>query len=377
MKNFLPDQSQLASSFKRNQNLIALSVFSFAVVFISAAVAFTIVNLSYKNKYVYSPQLLSPITPTPTPEPLEFTISRFLTESNTVINGYSGNDDEYWKTMDELELFVQKYPDNARGKAILGNGYLSYIHDSFDQKTKNDLLSKGKKYTDEALAIDPTNFEALHNQFNLYSGNKQNAKAQEIFEKMKEHYPDNLVVKTIEGRLANRSGDYQKAIDLADEVLNQNPEPYIKRFAHVVKIFALDKLRRYDELETTYDAHVENTQRAWDYQEFAIFLINKRRNYEKARVVMKKGLQKMDFIAGRITLQQACVEHGKQLYKEEKYDEAFNSFEEGVEAYPADCGCGYLTTMVNHYAMYASKTGDQSYRDRATEIFKLHSEPQI
>lgn len=371
-----PPQSEIDKQTKK-MNFILLVVFNLLFLLITVGITYTIVNLSYKNKKIFSPHLLAPITPSPTVEPIEVTKEKYLESAHEIIVFYSGNDDQYWETMNELVAFTQKYPDSAKAKGILGIGYLSYIHDSFDYKTKEDLLKNGKKYFDEALAIDPINFEALHGYFNYYSGQQQNAKALEIFEKIKAAHPDDLTTKTIEGRLANRSGKYEQAIEIADSVLIQSPSRKDKAYALVVKDFAFEKLGRFDDQEKNFELIVENSKKPWDYQSFAIFLIDKQKNYAKAREVMKKGLSIADFPAGRITLQQACVKHGQQLYAQERYDEAFAAFEEGVEAYPADCGCGYLDIITDYYAKYAIKTGDQKYRERANQVFDLNFHPKL
>lgn len=311
------------------------------------------------------------------PETKEEKDKKFLDEASDTIEFSLWDGDKYLQNIEDLESFIDKNPDNARAKALLGQAYLSYIHDSFDQSTINDLLDKANTLLDEALVDDPTDIDALHSKFNYYSGSKKTAKAQETYNELKRLYPDSLRVLAIEGRLANRSLNYTKAIEIEDLVLSKNPNRMEKNYALEVKKFALQKLGRLDEVENVYQLIVENSRDPWDYQSYSLFLAKDRKKYLKAAEVMEQGLFIGDFPAGRITLQGAYLEYGRQLYHSGKFEEGIRYMEKAVEAYPADCGCGALDDIASYFRAYSVIKGDDTYKNRAKEVLDLKRNPKI
>ena len=55
----------------------------------------------------------------------------------------------------------------------------------------------------------------------------------------------------------------------------------------------------------------------------------------------------------------------------------FKAFEEGIDAYPADCGCGYLEKAAIYYRAYGNEHDDEFYKQRAVEILDLKRNPKM
>lgn len=366
-----------AHHLHKHQSWFAVGLFLSMLFFVAVGVGYTLVNLRHKNQEAFNTRLKIELTPTTTPVPPSVLRQQFLDQASAVVDLYQGNYDELSKTLVQLEQFVALYPTNARAKAILAQGYLDLIDDIAEENKKQEVISNVVALVDQALKLDPKDLDAFHVRFNYYNYIRELENAQSTYELMKQYYPDDLSVKNIEGRLANWRGNYQEAIEIGQYVLNQNPEKHDFYMALIVKGYAYEHLNDLENWEQNFEQVVVLYHGPWDYQSFAIGLGEKKQDYAKARLMMREGLNHFDFIAGRITLQEMCTKHGTQLYKQGKYQEAFAAFEEGIDAYPADCHCGYLETISGYYTQYAQKTGDGSLRQRAREILDLKGNPQI
>jgi tetratricopeptide (TPR) repeat protein len=353
--------------FSKNQDSIQNVYFIAAVVV--AGVFFFIgyqvlksrgnLNLSFGNKN----EVVSTGTtlPSPSPESTATKNARLLDEDEDALIFYQGNIIRFENARDHLEEFTQEYPQDARARALLGLAKIVAKED-------------GHVDVEESLRLEPGNVTALRTKINNFMVTGEVEAAQYVYDDLVKYHPESELVYLYKARFANRRLDYKTALELVTKELDtkrtqmRKDELYL---ALIIQEFSAEHLKKYDIAEKAYQDIVELTHGPWNYQSYAIFLIYRTKDYQKAIKVMEQGIAESDFPAGRMTLQDAHYWAGKELYEQKKYLEAIEMFDEGVKIYPHVSPCPCLKKIRAYYMKYWQMTHEQVYLDKAKYIDEI------
>jgi tetratricopeptide (TPR) repeat protein len=300
-------------------------------------------------------------TPSPTAEEIEAANQKLLDKDEELLVFYQGNPVHLETAFSDLEEFTKNNPQNPRAKALLGLAYITARQD-------------GSSELDDALAIEPGNVIALRTRINFFIHPRtyDYDSWTEAYDELKKYHPDHPLVNLYKAKLSNRDLNYKNALTLVNKELEtkqMTKEDYY--FALIIKTFSLSHLNKNDEADAAYQDLIKVSEGPWDYQSYAIFLINNTHDYAKAIETMEAGLKIMDFESGHMTLQHAYQKAGELLYKAGEYEESMKMFDTAVAVYPRDCDCHYLKGIASYYRKYGTKMHDPVYIQKSNEVLDL------
>lgn len=317
-----------------------------------------------------SPTPTATPTATTTPDPQK-AIDQALDTAYEQIVFFQGDNQSHLKILDNLNLLIQKYPNNARAHGVLSLGYSTYM-DTYDAKFIEDQLNESaKKEYEKSLELDPTNFDGLNAKFIYMTmfGNENSAR--KVAVELDQLHHDNLTVKTIQARFLNVDRKFSESIALSDSVLVDPTATKVSKYLALrAQRYAYEHQKQYKNEADIYEKMVGLSNGAWDYMEYGDLLLDYVHDNTRAVEVLERGY-KVDPTRPSIVhrLSDAYIRVGEEEYKSGNFDSAMNHFDHSMQIFPYRHNDGEI--MATYFRKYYIKTHDKQYADRQQAYYKF------
>jgi Tfp pilus assembly protein PilF len=266
-----------------------------------------------------------------------------------LIGKWEGRDNNREEARKIALKMLRDNPDSARAYTILGRAtwWMGYINEDTHNQEK---VKEAQTYYHKALEADPSFREAEYYLAVSHVTEGNYDQALSIAEKFKKEHPDWYRSYWLPIYVADKKGEYHKSLQLClafQERFKDDPELEDRVDGKLLN--AYEGLGMLDEAEALYQKFVkENPNRAWTLGNYAAFLCDKKKDYDKAIEYAQKALAIMDYGVGRHTLALSAFCKSQELVKQDKLEEAEPYCLMAVENKPRFAQAWVGLTLINY-----------------------------
>lgn len=267
-----------------------------------------------------------------------------------LIDEWRGRNDNREKAIEIAKKMLEKNPDSARAYTVLGRAtwWMGYINEGTHDPGK---LKEAQGYYRRAVELDPKFKEGVYFLGVSHVTAKEYGQALTISDKLKKEYPDWPRSYFIPIQVSSKTKDYATLMKQCEELTSKFPDDKdTVGYAEGQLVDAYTALGQLDKAEELYLKFIaEAPDHAWTIGNYAGFLCDYKKDYDKAIEYAQKALAIMDYGVARHTLARAAYHKGFYLHHtEKKLEEAHEYYRLAVEVYPNAIPAWQQLVICNH-----------------------------
>ena len=210
------------------------------------------------------------------------------------------------------------------------------------QSWQPEALARSRMLIEQALKLDPRSLDAWIEagygsvrQRDFEGARQRAAEAEKVS-------PGAPEIRLLSATIARREGNMKDAVALAKDALPGLQSRNQKVSVYEILTDAYQKWEDYDAADQAYRDIIDlDPGSPWSNGNYAAFLVNTGRNYDRAIQYAETALQKMDYPAARFTLSQAYYGKASAYIEHEEFDKAEPLLRESLKYLPSNANAHY------------------------------------
>ena len=240
-----------------------------------------------------------------------------------LISNWQGRDKNREEARKIALKMLKDNPNSARAYTVLGRvtWWMGYINSGTHNQ---DKVKEAQEYYHKALEADPTFREAEYYLAVSHVTAGNYSKALELADQLQQKHPDWPWSYYIPIKVDKKKRNHKRVLEACLDLIKRFPDDeYTTGFTDGHLVDAYVGLNMLDEADALHQKFVkESPDRAWTLGNYAAFLCDKKKDYDKAIEYAQKALAIMDYGVGRFTLARAAALKGHQLLQQNQLEEA-------------------------------------------------------